>query len=267
MHERAQTPSSQSSIAFHLPNQSSRPTSPSDSLRGPPAHVAAIRTAAGHPPPSPSSAPQADPVHLSGGSRPTNTKPTNATSPLSTPPTAPSPPSSLIPVRQVNRPSSRLSQDHTLSTRPSLDLPQISSPLTAHPATAPLLPPSRTESPSSPQAASRAATPKPPEPQHTRREHNNRVSFFDPANQDSISRLVAGDLGDKEDVDGVEETAQATMLSVEEMLEGYDWASDDMFGRKSTTRGAADLVEARLLDELAALEKVGLGSPLGVLLH
>ena len=120
-------------------------------------------------------------------------------------------------------------------------------------------PPSRTEFSNSLQAASRAATPKPLEPQHPRREHNKRVSFFDPANQVSISRLVAGDLGDKEDVEGVEET-HATILSVEEMLEGYDWASDDIFSRKSTTRGAADLVEARLLDELAALEKVGLFS-------
>ena len=40
------------------------------------------------------------------------------------------------------------------------------------------------------------------------------------------------------------------------MLEGYEWASDDMFGRKSA-KGAADLVEARLLDELLALDKVG----------
>lgn len=161
--------------------------------------------------------------------------------------------------QQINRPSSRLSQDHTLSNKPSLDLPQTSSTLPAYPATAGLRPPSRTESSNSLQAASRAATPKPLEPQHPRREHNKRVSFFDPANQVSISRLVAGDLGDKEDVEGVEET-HATILSVEEMLEGYDWASDDIFSRKSTTRGAADLVEARLLDELAALEKVGLFS-------
>lgn len=89
-----------------------------------------------------------------------------------------------------------------------------------------------------------------------RREHNNRVSFFDPANQAALDRLVAGDWGSEEDADGAEETAEATMISVEEMLEGYEWASDDMFGRKSA-KGAADLVEARLLDELMALEKVG----------
>lgn len=89
-----------------------------------------------------------------------------------------------------------------------------------------------------------------------RREHNNRVSFFDPANQAALDRLVAGDWGFEEDAEDAEETADATMISVEDMLEGYEWASDDMFGRKSA-KGAADLVEARLLDELLALDKVG----------
>lgn len=39
------------------------------------------------------------------------------------------------------------------------------------------------------------------------------------------------------------------------MIEGYEWTSDDVIGRK-VTRGAVDLIEARLLDELMALEKV-----------
>ena len=103
---------------------------------------------------------------------------------------------------------------------------------------------------------SRTVTPKPPETPQMRREHNNRVSFFDPANQATLDRLVAGDWGSEEDAEGAEDTTEATMISVEEMLEGYEWASDDMFGRKSA-KGAADLVEARLLDELMALEKVG----------
>lgn len=89
-----------------------------------------------------------------------------------------------------------------------------------------------------------------------RREHNNRVSFFDPANQVALDRLVAVDWSSEEDAEGAEETAEATMISVEEMFEGYEWASDDMLGRKSV-KGAADLVEARLLDELMALDKVG----------
>jgi hypothetical protein len=58
------------------------------------------------------------------------------------------------------------------------------------------------------------------------------------------------------DNDGEEETAQATMASVEEMLEGYEWASDDIIGQ-SIVKGTADLIEARLLDELMALEKAG----------
>lgn len=55
--------------------------------------------------------------------------------------------------------------------------------------------------------------------------------------------------------EGDEETAQATLINVEEMIEGYEWASDDVLGRKMT-RGAVDMIEARLLDELMALEKV-----------
>jgi Skp family chaperone for outer membrane proteins len=49
------------------------------------------------------------------------------------------------------------------------------------------------------------------------------------------------------------------MASVEEMLEGFEWASDDFFGKKNA-KGAADLVEARLLDELIALEKANIHS-------
>jgi hypothetical protein len=45
------------------------------------------------------------------------------------------------------------------------------------------------------------------------------------------------------------------MANVEEMIEGYEWASDEVIGSKPA-RGAADLIEARLLDELMALEKV-----------
>jgi len=56
-------------------------------------------------------------------------------------------------------------------------------------------------------------------------------------------------------MEGEEETAQAILTSVEEMLEGYEWASDDILGRKMN-KGTVDLIEARLLDELTALEKV-----------
>lgn len=131
----------------------------------------------------------------------------------------------------------------------------IPSPLSAHPATAALQPPSYASSLLQTQPHSSKTNAETPKVSTVRRD-NNRISFFDPANQAVISRLVAGDLGDDGDDDGAEENAQATMLNVEEMLEGYDWASDDLFSRRST-RGAADLVEARLLDELTALEKVG----------
>jgi len=39
------------------------------------------------------------------------------------------------------------------------------------------------------------------------------------------------------------------------MIEGYEWASEDAIGRKMA-KGAVDLIEARLLNELMALEKV-----------
>lgn len=98
-----------------------------------------------------------------------------------------------------------------------------------------------------------------------RKDPNARVSYFDPANQQTLDRLIAGGSGGVVDV-GVNghldgdagdevESAQDTLASVEEMIEGYEWASDDVIGRKMA-RGAADLIEARLLDELMALEKV-----------
>ncbi|KAI9461020.1 exocyst complex component sec3 subunit [Lactarius psammicola] len=61
------------------------------------------------------------------------------------------------------------------------------------------------------------------------------------------------------DPDGEEETTEDIMTSVEEMLEGYEWASDDILGR-TRSRGAVDQVAARLLDELMALEKANIHS-------
>jgi hypothetical protein len=57
------------------------------------------------------------------------------------------------------------------------------------------------------------------------------------------------------DAEGEEETTQDIMANVEEMLEGYEWASDDILGR-TRSGGAVDQIAARLLDELMALEKV-----------
>lgn len=87
----------------------------------------------------------------------------------------------------------------------------------------------------------------------TRRDQNARISFFDPVNQAMLDRLLLGN-EPQGDVEGDEESARATLASVEEMIEGYEWASDDVIGRKMT-KGAVDMIEARLLDELTALEK------------
>ncbi len=87
-----------------------------------------------------------------------------------------------------------------------------------------------------------------------RRDQNARISYFDPSNQATLDRLILSSEAQAEG-EGDEETAQATLINVEEMIEGYEWASDDVLGRKMT-RGAVDMIEARLLDELMALEKV-----------
>ena len=95
------------------------------------------------------------------------------------------------------------------------------------------------------------------------RRENTRVSYFDPPNQATLNRVLSGDamLHDAGDDDGEgtgeieDESARATLESVEEMLEGYEWASDDILGRRALT-GTAEQIEARLLDELMALDKV-----------
>ncbi|KAF8078783.1 exocyst complex component, sec3 subunit [Lyophyllum atratum] len=92
-----------------------------------------------------------------------------------------------------------------------------------------------------------------------RRDQNARISFYDPANQAALDRLISGGVGINADGEGEDENALATMSNVEEMIEGYEWASDDVITRKSS-RGAADLIEARLLDELMALEKANIHS-------
>ncbi|TFK30812.1 exocyst protein [Coprinopsis marcescibilis] len=93
----------------------------------------------------------------------------------------------------------------------------------------------------------------------SRRDQNARISYFDPANQSSLDRLLVQNTDSQIDIDGEEESARATLTNVEEMIEGYEWASDDVIGRKST-RGAVDLIQARLLDELTALEKANVHS-------
>ncbi|KAI0005577.1 exocyst complex component Sec3-domain-containing protein [Russula compacta] len=98
----------------------------------------------------------------------------------------------------------------------------------------------------------------PPEQTQSRRDQNARISFFDPANQSAIDRLIFRGSGTS-DAEGEEEGTQDIMTNVEEMLEGYEWASDDILGR-TRSRGAVDQIAARLLDELMALEKANIHS-------
>ena len=88
-----------------------------------------------------------------------------------------------------------------------------------------------------------------------RRDHNARISYFDPSNQATVDRLIVDAPETELDGEGEEESAHATLANVEEMIEGYEWVSENVIGRKMT-KGAVDLIEARLLDELMALEKV-----------
>ncbi|KAK2461629.1 hypothetical protein APHAL10511_006092 [Amanita phalloides] len=92
-----------------------------------------------------------------------------------------------------------------------------------------------------------------------RRDPKARISFFDSANQGVIDRLLLDNVSGLSSIEGEEETAQATMSSVEDMLEGYDWASNDVLGRKNA-KGAVDLIEARLTGELVALENANIHS-------
>ncbi|KAG1875576.1 exocyst complex component Sec3-domain-containing protein [Suillus subalutaceus] len=185
-------------------------------------------------------------------------RPSNATPPQT--PSSNGLPANLVPTRAPlsASPLRTPKENYPFAvSRPSAEFVHASSPLSATPTVAQL---PRSESPISVRSQKLPSgksipTPEPPQP---RREHNNRVSFFDPLNQAALDRLVAGDYPEDGSA-GEEETSQATMASVEEMLEGFEWASDDFFGKKNA-KGAADLVEARLLDELIALEKANIHS-------
>ncbi|KAG2159680.1 exocyst complex component Sec3-domain-containing protein [Suillus bovinus] len=218
------------------------------------------------PSPSPASQiqgqPQAIPPSLPSSLRPRAVRRlSNATSPQN--PSSNGLPANLAPTRAPLSTSPLRTPKEVYpfaASRPSAEFVHAPSPLSAAPTVAKL---PRSESPISVQSQSSQKLPssksiptqEPPQP---RREHNNRVSFFDPLNQAALDRLVAGDYPEDGSV-GEEENSQATMASVEEMLEGFEWASDDFFGKKNA-KGAADLVEARLLDELIALEKANVHS-------
>ncbi|KAF8140415.1 exocyst complex component Sec3-domain-containing protein [Boletus edulis] len=239
----------------HIRKAPSRSASPAGSIKNHSTRESIVSSTPGLRPPSPSVSSHQSPLaRVPSALRPRiGRRPSIATPPPSAAGAAVTLPSSLAPARPQAAFSRSVPPGHA-SAKPSIDLPPSSGHLTeshhhAH-----------SESPASAyKPLSSTVTPKPPEVPQMRREHTNRVSFFDPANQAALDRLVAGDWGSEEDAEDAEETAEATMISVEEMLEGYEWASEDTFGRKSA-RGAADLVEARLLDELMALDKANIHS-------
>ncbi|KAJ7275209.1 exocyst complex component sec3 subunit [Mycena haematopus] len=222
----------------------SRPASPANSTRS----YSTIR-ATPRPTPTSSSSPQ-PPRIRPGGRRPSNAASTSPQVPAINLPVGTSRPA---PIENRNGSSDSLSVNRPLKDSPV-------TPASAYPSTpqAPSpSPPTRTPSPSVPRTTpKRAGTVAPSDGASSRRDQNARISFFDPGNQAALDRLI---ISAPNEVDGEEESAQATMSNVEEMIEGYEWAIDDVIGRKSA-RGAADLIEARLLDELLALDKANIHS-------
>ncbi|KIO33327.1 hypothetical protein M407DRAFT_234528 [Tulasnella calospora MUT 4182] len=109
--------------------------------------------------------------------------------------------------------------------------------------------------PQNPPALPDQASPSP------KRDPNARISFFDPANQAAADRLLFG-ASEGIGAIGEEDPAEATMANVEEMLEGIEWgfAGGYAGAAKKGRTGAADMIEARLLDELMALEKANIHS-------
>ncbi len=53
-----------------------------------------------------------------------------------------------------------------------------------------------------------------------------------------------------------DEDLEATLANVEEILESYEWANGFDAGMRKNVKGTADQIEARLISELSALEKV-----------
>ncbi|KAH9982337.1 exocyst complex component Sec3-domain-containing protein [Lactifluus volemus] len=133
---------------------------------------------------------------------------------------------------------SSIDTDSFSAARPSLDASSPPTPISR--STTSVIRPSsdsrRTPSPAS-SSRSKAKTKAqsrgpslPPEQSQLRRDQNARISFFDPANQSALDRLIFRGSG-ASDSEGEEESTQDIMANVEEMLEGYEWASGDILGR------------------------------------
>ncbi|KZT02419.1 uncharacterized protein LAESUDRAFT_730167 [Laetiporus sulphureus 93-53] len=188
------------------------------------------------------------------------TPPTNASQPL--PRVTPQPPPVSITTR-LNGAGANLEVPSTSPINRHSPLSTYSS----VPEPVQLLVPTPRQPLSARRSPSRAPTMEPGESGQPRREQNARISFYDPTNQATINRLLSGDVIIHDDVDGEgedtatqeDENALDTLESMEEMLEDSEWGNDDILGRRSVT-GAADRMEARLLDELTALEKANIYS-------
>lgn len=230
----------------------SRPSSPSNSIRGhnPSLNRSKDPTPSLNQPASPASQPST--LRPRQGRHGATSK--NSSTPSISLPSVTRP--SLNIANQMLSPSMENGQRSDL--RPTLEVPSPSvfspSGMSLYsPDTPRLRAPSPAPSVGTRRLPSHRVTPAIADPPQPRRDHNARVSFFDPANQAALDRLMSRTPGAQSDIE--DESAQITMANVEEMLEGYEWASEEVIGRK-TSRGAADLIEARLLDELTALEKV-----------
>ncbi|CAE7053984.1 unnamed protein product [Rhizoctonia solani] len=79
--------------------------------------------------------------------------------------------------------------------------------------------------------------------QPPRRDPNARISYFDPTNQAVLERLL------QQGADG--DTGESALANVEDMLDGFEW----QLKSGGAPGGTADQIEARLKDELMALEK------------
>lgn len=185
------------------------------------------------------------PDALAPSARPQGRRPSNAASTVSQAPSVSSqaPPSRPLPLNNSVSRDSQHSRDPREASMVS-DYPTRSSRAASPTPAAPSrLQPARTETSRTEANVT------------NRRDQNVRISYFDPSNQALVDRVLTSATDSQIGVDGEEEQALATLTNVEEMIEGYEWASDDVIGRKSN-KGAIDLIEARLLDELTALEKV-----------
>ncbi|KAJ1301562.1 hypothetical protein OPQ81_008810 [Rhizoctonia solani] len=90
--------------------------------------------------------------------------------------------------------------------------------------------------------------PSPTVVQPPRRDPNARISYFDPTNQAVLERLL------QQGADG--DAGESALANVEDMLDGFEW----QLKSGGAPGGAADQIEARLKDELMALEKANIHS-------